>query len=103
MSATGSHPAVRLKQDHRTLRKSGQLTTGALSNHVIEQADRVWSAAWSPLDDRLAISTNDGVFRLLLDNQASAFDHRGPVVESIAWSPGASRIATGDNDGTVRV
>ncbi|MDO0911118.1 WD40 repeat domain-containing protein [Streptomyces sp. DT2A-34] len=78
-------------------------TTGTFSNHVIEQADRVWSAAWSPRDDRLAISTNDGVFRLLLDNQVSAFDHRGPVVESVAWSPDGSRIATGDHDGTVRV
>ncbi|BDE42666.1 hypothetical protein SLITK23_59110 [Streptomyces lividans] len=26
MARTGSHPAVRLKQDHRTLRNSGQLT-----------------------------------------------------------------------------
>ncbi|MGX2996982.1 nSTAND1 domain-containing NTPase [Streptomyces sp. JNUCC 64] len=77
--------------------------TGAPAAPVIEQTDRVWSAVWSPLDDRLAISTHDGAFRLLLADRASGFDHRGPVVESVAWSPDGARVATGDHDGAVRV
>lgn len=102
--ASWSHEDARIAtaSDDGTVRV-WDATTGTLSSRVIEQADRVWSAAWAPCDDRLAVSTNDGVFRLVLENQASAFDHRVPVVESVAWSPEGSRIATGGHDGTVRV
>ncbi|MFE8005092.1 AAA family ATPase [Streptomyces sp. NPDC057418] len=67
--------------------------------------DRVWSVAWSPLpqDDRLALSTNDGLFRIQDDTGAVLVEKRGEVVESCAWSPDGRRIATGGHDGTVRV
>ncbi|MFD1852911.1 hypothetical protein ACFSKR_03645 [Kitasatospora cinereorecta] len=61
--------------------------------------------AWSPLpqDGRLALSTNDGLFRIQDDTGAVLVEKRGEVVESCAWSPDGRRIATGGHDGTVRV
>ncbi|MFI6124893.1 AAA family ATPase [Streptomyces sp. NPDC051064] len=67
--------------------------------------DRVWSVAFCPLprDGRLALSTNDGLFRILDDTGAVLVEQRGEVVESCAWSPDGRRIATGGHDSIVRV
>ncbi|MFF7364790.1 WD40 repeat domain-containing protein [Streptomyces sp. NPDC008125] len=65
--------------------------------------DRVWSVAWSSLHNRLAFTTNDGLFRIADGTGATLAESRGEVVEACAWSPQGDRIATGGHDGTVRV
>ncbi|MFJ3084524.1 WD40 repeat domain-containing protein [Streptomyces halstedii] len=78
---------------------------GAPVTEPLRLDDRVWSVAWSPLpgDSRLALSTNDGLFRVLDDTGTVLVEERGEVVESCVWSPDGRRIATGGHDGTVRV
>ncbi|MCW8217201.1 nSTAND1 domain-containing NTPase [Streptomyces griseolus] len=78
---------------------------GAPVTEPLRLDDRVWSVAWSPLpgDRRLALSTNDGLFRVLDDTGTVLVEQRGEVVESCVWSPDGRRIATGGHDGTVRV
>lgn len=78
---------------------------GAPAGEPLRLDDRVWSVAWSPIpqDDRLALSTNDGLFRILDEAGTVLVEQRGEVVESCAWSPDGRRIATGGHDGTVRV
>ncbi|MFF3762807.1 AAA family ATPase [Streptomyces sp. NPDC001922] len=78
-------------------------TTGTPSGQTVLLGDRVWSVACSPLDNRLALGTNDGLFRVMDDTGSVLFEHRGEVVEACSWSPDGSRIATGGHDGTVRV
>lgn len=77
--------------------------TGAPCGQPIRLGDRAWSVACSPTDNRLALSTNDGLFRVVDDRGRALFEHRGEVVEACAWSPDGGRIATGGHDGTVRV
>ncbi|MET7716826.1 WD40 repeat domain-containing protein [Streptomyces sp. NPDC005407] len=78
-------------------------TTGDPTGWTITLNDRVWSVAWSPQDDRFALSTNDGTFCVVDENLNNVFEHHGEVVESCAWSPDGGRIATGGHDGAVRV
>ncbi|MFH9469055.1 WD40 repeat domain-containing protein [Streptomyces clavifer] len=65
--------------------------------------DRVWSVAWSPQVSRVALSTNDGVFRIVDEAGTTLVEQRGEVIEASAWSPDGRRIATGGHNGTVRV
>jgi WD40 repeat protein len=78
-------------------------TTGASAGPVIQVEDRVWSVACSPHGDRLALSTNGGLFRVVDGNGRTLLEQRGEVVEGCAWSPDGRRIATGGHDGAVRV
>ncbi|MCM2387317.1 WD40 repeat domain-containing protein [Streptomyces albipurpureus] len=78
-------------------------TTGAETGQALHLGDRVWSVAWSPESDQLALSTNDGAFRVVDDAGRTVFEHRGEVIEACAWSPDGRRIATGGHDGAVRV
>ncbi|MGW3728917.1 nSTAND1 domain-containing NTPase [Streptomyces sp. NPDC000851] len=65
---------------------------------------RVWSVAWAPPHgDRLALSTADGLFRVVDSAGGTVFDLHGEPVEGCSWSPDARRIATGGHDGTVRI
>ncbi|MBT2901718.1 WD40 repeat domain-containing protein [Streptomyces sp. McG3] len=78
---------------------------GAPAGEPLRFDDRVWSVAWSPIprDGRLALSTNDGLFRILDEAGSVLVEQTGEVVESCAWSPDGRRIATGGHDSTVRV
>ncbi|WP_404815561.1 NACHT domain-containing protein [Streptomyces thermolineatus] len=77
--------------------------SGAPAGPVTTPGERVWSLAWAPHGDRLALSTADGLFRVLDGTGGTVFDVRGAPVEGCSWSPDARRIATGGHDGTVRV
>ncbi|MGW2296348.1 nSTAND1 domain-containing NTPase [Streptomyces violaceorubidus] len=77
--------------------------TGSPAGPVVRLDDRVWSVACPPHGDRLALSTNDGLFRVADGTGHTLFERRGEVVEGIAWSPDSRRIATGGHDGAVRV
>lgn len=77
--------------------------TGALSGPSLRLDDRVWCAAWSPRDDRLALSANDGLFRIMDEAGNTLVEDWGEVVESCGWSPDGGRVATGGHDGAVRV
>ncbi|MGW1881576.1 nSTAND1 domain-containing NTPase [Streptomyces sp. NPDC001970] len=77
--------------------------TGAPTAQTLPLDDRVWSVACSPQHQRLALSTNDGLFRVVDEAGGTLFEHRGEVVEACAWSPDGLRIATGGHDGTVRI
>ncbi|SFX68583.1 nSTAND1 domain-containing NTPase [Streptomyces atratus] len=78
---------------------------GTSAGQPMRLDDRVWSVAWSPLPQggRFALSTNDGVFRVMDDTGTTLVEQRGEVVEACAWSPDGRRIATGGHDGIVRV
>ncbi|WP_307070552.1 AAA family ATPase [Streptomyces sp. B3I8] len=65
--------------------------------------ERVWSVAWAAHGDRLALSTADGLFRVLDGTGRTVFEARGEPVEGCAWAPDARRVATGGHDGTVRL
>ncbi|MEV5443948.1 AAA family ATPase [Streptomyces sp. NPDC052644] len=80
-----------------------EAATGRLLAAPFTHTDRLWSAAWSPLDGSLAVSGNDGLLRCTAPDGGVLFEQRGPVVESLAWSPDGSRLAVGDHDGAVRV
>ena len=77
--------------------------TGSPAGTVVCLDDRVWSVACPPHGDRLALSTNDGLFRVVDGTGHTHFERRGEVVEGCAWSPDSRRIATGGHDGAVRV
>ncbi|MCM1941513.1 WD40 repeat domain-containing protein [Streptomyces sp. G3] len=77
--------------------------TGAPVGAVTRLEDRVWSVACAPHGDRLALGTNDGLFRVLDGTGRTLFERRGEVVEGCAWSTDGRRIATGGHDGAVRV
>jgi WD40 repeat protein/energy-coupling factor transporter ATP-binding protein EcfA2 len=77
--------------------------SGAPAGPVTTPGERVWSLAWAPHGDRIALSTADGLFRVLDGTGGTVFDLRGAPVEGCSWSPDARRIATGGHDGTVRV
>ena len=77
--------------------------TGSPAGAVMSLDDRVWSVACPPHGDRLALSTNDGLFRVTDGAGHTLFERRGDVVEGCAWSPDSRRIATGGHDGAVRV
>lgn len=70
---------------------------------VTALGERVWSVTWAPHGDRLALSTSDGMFRVVEETGRTLFDLRGEPVEGCAWSPDARRVATGGHDGTVRI
>lgn len=82
-------------------------STGALVRCVADIGDKVWSVAWSPLENRLAYSDARGAVRIRTTQGvvAEVIPSQGAtaVVESVAWSPDGSRIATGDHDGLVRL
>lgn len=65
--------------------------------------DRVWSAAWSPLADRVALSTNSGLLRIQGVSGQVLFEDRADVVETCAWSPDGGSLATGGHDAVVRI
>ncbi|WLQ62841.1 MULTISPECIES: WD40 repeat domain-containing protein [Streptomyces] len=90
--------------DDATVRR-WSASDGSPEGEPLRLDDRVWSVAWSPLtqDGRFALSTNDGLFRILDDTGAVLVEQRGEVVESCTWSPDGRRIATGGHDGIVRV
>ncbi|MFD6326429.1 AAA family ATPase [Streptomyces sp. NPDC058442] len=77
--------------------------SGAPAGPVATPGERVWSLAWAPHGDRLALSAADGLFRVLDGTGSTVFDLHGAPVEGCSWSPDARRIATGGHDGTVRV
>lgn len=77
--------------------------TGDLTGQALRLDDRVWSVAFSQHALRLALSTNDGLFRVVDEAGGTLLEDRGGVVEACAWSPDGRRIATGGHDGTVRV
>ncbi|MEV0779108.1 AAA family ATPase [Streptomyces sp. NPDC050428] len=76
---------------------------GVSTGEPVRLADRVWGVAWSPVDNRLALSTNDGVLRIVDEAGSTLFEERGEVIEACAWSPDGRRVATGGHDGAVRV
>lgn len=76
---------------------------GTRATQDVRLEDRVWSVAWSPLPDRIAFSTNDGLFRIGDTAGTTLVELRGEVVEACAWSPCGARIATGAHDGALRV
>ncbi|MFJ8696717.1 nSTAND1 domain-containing NTPase [Streptomyces roseolilacinus] len=77
--------------------------TGAPAGPVTVLGERVWSVAWAPHGDRLALSTADGLVRVVDDAGSTLFELRGEPVEGCAWSSDARRLATGGHDGTVRL
>ncbi|MFC9285598.1 AAA family ATPase [Streptomyces sp. NPDC057052] len=77
--------------------------TGVPAGPVVESTDRVWAVACAPQGERLAFSTNDGLFRVTDGRGGTLFERHGEVVEGCAWSPDGGRVATGGHDGAVRV
>lgn len=77
--------------------------SGTPAGPVATPGARVWSVAWAPYGDRFALSTADGLFRVVDGAGGTAFELRGEPVEGCSWSPDARRIATGGHDGTVRI
>ncbi|MFF6994754.1 WD40 repeat domain-containing protein [Streptomyces sp. NPDC008313] len=77
--------------------------SGASAGPVTALGERVWGVAWAPHGDRLALSTADGLVRVVDSSGGTVFDLRGEAVEGCSWSPDARRIATGGHDGTVRL
>ncbi|MEM8669154.1 MAG: protein kinase [Planctomycetota bacterium] len=61
---------------------------------------------WSPDGMRLAVSSNDGVAKILDQcGQREAYtlsEHTGSV-ECVAWNPAGTRLATGSNDRTIKL
>ena len=88
--------------DDTTVRR-WHTANGAPAAQPLALGDRVWSVAWSPQDSRVALSTNDGLFRIVDEAGTTLVELRGEVIEACAWSPDGGRIATGGHDGTVRV
>ncbi|MFG3131906.1 AAA family ATPase [Streptomyces tendae] len=76
---------------------------GMPAGPVTTLGERVWSVAWAPHGNRLALSTADGLFRVLDDSGGTVFDLHGEPVEGCSWSPDARRVAIGGHDGTVRL
>ncbi|GAA1900322.1 hypothetical protein GCM10009716_07690 [Streptomyces sodiiphilus] len=77
--------------------------SGTPAGPVAAPGVRVWSVAWAPHGDRFALSTADGLFRVVDGAGGTVFESRGEPVEGCSWSPDARRIATGGHDGTVRM
>ncbi|MFH8473167.1 AAA family ATPase [Streptomyces sp. NPDC018000] len=77
--------------------------SGAPAGPVSTLGERVWSVAWAPHGDRLALSTADGLFRVVDGADGTVFELQGEPVEGCSWSPDARRIATGGHDGSVRI
>ncbi|MQY16877.1 Protein TolB [Streptomyces sp. RB5] len=77
--------------------------TGEETGPAIDMGDRVWSVSWSPTDDRLAMSANNGLTKVTPGESAEEINNQGPVVEAIAWSPDGSRIATADHDALLHI
>ncbi|AJE40855.1 nSTAND1 domain-containing NTPase [Streptomyces nodosus] len=65
--------------------------------------ERVWSLAWAPHGDRLALSTADGLFRVVDGTGCTVFDLQGEPIEGCSWSPDARRIAVGSHNGAVGI
>ncbi|MFD5487842.1 AAA family ATPase [Streptomyces virginiae] len=65
--------------------------------------DRAWSVAWSPGSDRLALTTNGGLFRIQDLSGQVVFEDRADVLEGCAWSPDGALLATGGHDALVRI
>lgn len=78
-------------------------TTGSAAAAPVRLDDRVWSVAWTSTGRKLALSTNDGVFRITDADGTTLVERRGEVIEGCAWAPDGQRVATGGHDGTVRV
>jgi WD40 repeat protein/energy-coupling factor transporter ATP-binding protein EcfA2 len=70
---------------------------------VVSLGERVWSVAYAPHGGRLALSTGDGLLRVVGAAGDTVFERRGAPVEGCSWSPDARRIATGGHDGAVRI
>ncbi|MFF3934162.1 nSTAND1 domain-containing NTPase [Streptomyces hirsutus] len=99
---SGDGTRLATASDDGTLRV-WSVQSGAPAGPVTAPGERVWSLAWAPHGDRLALSTADGLFRVLDGTGGTVFDLHGAPVEGCSWSPDARRIATGGHDGTVRI
>ncbi|MGW7364057.1 nSTAND1 domain-containing NTPase [Streptomyces sp. NPDC054841] len=99
---SGDDSRVATASDDGTVRV-WDATTGVPAGPVVTLEDRVWSVACSPHGDRLALSTNDGLLRVVDGAGRTLFEQHAAVVEGCAWSPDGRRLATGGHDGTVRV
>ncbi|MEU3630331.1 nSTAND1 domain-containing NTPase [Streptomyces fradiae] len=77
--------------------------TGSPAGPVTTLGERLWSVAWAPHGDRLALSTSDGLFRVVDEGGGTVLELRGEPVEGCSWSPDGRRLATGGHDGTVRL
>jgi WD40 repeat protein len=68
--------------------------------------DRVWSAAWSPNNKRIASASSDKTVQVWdAANGGNAYIYTGhsDSVYAAAWSPNGQRIASGSYDTTVQV
>ncbi|MFJ3250427.1 AAA family ATPase [Streptomyces sp. NPDC086782] len=77
--------------------------SGGPDRPPLDLGERTWSVACAPHGDRLALSTGDGLFRVVDEAGGTVFERRGEPVEGCSWSPDARRIATGGHDGTARI
>ena len=69
------------------------LETGSVMNPLpLEQRDDPLNFAWSPVDDRLAYATKDGLSYLDPATGLSTTISGGPISAAIQWSPDGSKI-----------
>jgi hypothetical protein len=83
--------------------QDGKLTfweeaTDQLRTDTLNNAEEITGLAWSPLNEHVAVLTQD---KLRIYDQCHTLQwesHRYPGIETLAWSPDGTRLALGGND-----
>jgi WD40 repeat protein len=98
---------------HRSSQPSGNTTTppaltpvGTLLLTLTSHTSPVALVAWSPVGQRLASASEDGMVRLwdgATDQPQATLQGHTEKVNAMAWSPDGLRLASASEDGTVRL
>ena len=69
-------------------------------------SDKVWSAAWSPVEARVASASSDNtvqVWNAMTGDHRTIYRGHSDAVYGLAWSPDGRRIASASYDNTVQI